>query len=335
MFFAVFLLALVVGTAPSAQDAPDRYIAAIEGAQTGRDGDLPELSLDAAMQKAGVPGLSVAIIRDFEIHWTRAYGIADVVSGALVFKGTRVPVQTLIDYLKSGETLDGEGGFTVWGKLLPAQKSLAAGALLAFLAVRPVRALLALAIAGNAAWVLASVADARTAELSPTGGLLGFERGGDLYVYDIAAGRERRLTTTGNDSIWNGVFDWVYEEEFGLTQAWKWSPDGERIAYWQTHVADVPTIQITQRVHVTRFPDHACDLMNLRRRTIRPGRYPCPFTTTGEEAMSNQEIATKLVQMCKDGTLEEAAPPAPSPRPPAGAPSAGRGARSSSPRPPS
>ncbi|WP_420454507.1 DUF433 domain-containing protein [Rubrivirga sp.] len=30
----------------------------------------------------------------------------DVVSGALVFAGTRVPVQTLIDYLKSGETLD-------------------------------------------------------------------------------------------------------------------------------------------------------------------------------------------------------------------------------------
>jgi uncharacterized protein (DUF433 family) len=30
----------------------------------------------------------------------------DVVSGALVFKGTRVPVQTLVDYLKSGETLD-------------------------------------------------------------------------------------------------------------------------------------------------------------------------------------------------------------------------------------
>ena len=30
----------------------------------------------------------------------------DVVSGALVFTGTRVPVQILIDYLKSGETLD-------------------------------------------------------------------------------------------------------------------------------------------------------------------------------------------------------------------------------------
>ena len=31
---------------------------------------------------------------------------SEVVSGALVFSGTRVPVQTLVDYLKSGETLD-------------------------------------------------------------------------------------------------------------------------------------------------------------------------------------------------------------------------------------
>lgn len=30
----------------------------------------------------------------------------DVLGGELVFAGTRVPVQTLIDYLKSGETLD-------------------------------------------------------------------------------------------------------------------------------------------------------------------------------------------------------------------------------------
>ena len=30
----------------------------------------------------------------------------NVVSGTLVFAGTRVPVQILIDYLKAGETLD-------------------------------------------------------------------------------------------------------------------------------------------------------------------------------------------------------------------------------------
>jgi len=87
--------------------------------------------------------------------------------------------------------------------------------------------------------------DARTAELSPGGRLLGYERDGDLFVFDMDARQERRLTSTGTETVWNGVFDWVYEEEFGLTQAWDWSPDGRRIAYWQTHVADVPTIQIT------------------------------------------------------------------------------------------
>jgi len=30
----------------------------------------------------------------------------DVMSGAPVFSGTRVPVQTLIDYLEEGETID-------------------------------------------------------------------------------------------------------------------------------------------------------------------------------------------------------------------------------------
>jgi uncharacterized protein (DUF433 family) len=30
----------------------------------------------------------------------------DVMSGAVVFAGTRVPVQTLLDYLEEGDTLD-------------------------------------------------------------------------------------------------------------------------------------------------------------------------------------------------------------------------------------
>jgi dipeptidyl-peptidase-4 len=87
--------------------------------------------------------------------------------------------------------------------------------------------------------------DARTGELSPDGSFLGYERDGDLFAYDTDAEQERRLTSTGTAEVWNGVFDWVYEEEFGLTQAWSWSPDSRRIAYWQTRVADVPTIQIT------------------------------------------------------------------------------------------
>lgn len=87
--------------------------------------------------------------------------------------------------------------------------------------------------------------DARTAELSPDGRLLGFERDGEIHVYDLAVEEERRLTSTPEELIFNGHFDWVYEEEFGLTQAWRWSPDSRRIAFWQTDERGVPTIQIT------------------------------------------------------------------------------------------
>ncbi len=87
--------------------------------------------------------------------------------------------------------------------------------------------------------------DARTAELSPDGTRLGYERGGDLFSYDLSTAQERRLTTGGSDSIFAGVFDWVYEEEFGQTQAWRWSPDSRKVAFWQTDERGVPTIQIT------------------------------------------------------------------------------------------
>ena len=74
---------------------------------------------------------------------------------------------------------------------------------------------------------------ARTAELSPDGTMLGAERGGDMYVDDLAGHGERRLTSDATPLVYNGHFDWVYEEEFGMAQAWNWSPDSRHIAYWQ------------------------------------------------------------------------------------------------------
>lgn len=89
--------------------------------------------------------------------------------------------------------------------------------------------------------------DARTAELSPNGKKIGMERKGNMFVYDFATGKEKQLTNdaTGENAIFNGHYDWVYEEEFGETQAWKWSPDNKYIAYWQFDERKVPTFQMT------------------------------------------------------------------------------------------
>lgn len=87
--------------------------------------------------------------------------------------------------------------------------------------------------------------DARTAELSPDGTKIGYERDGDLFVYDIESKTETQLTDSGKKYFYNGRFGWVYEEEFGLAQAWSWSPDSKHIAYWQTDERDVHIFQMT------------------------------------------------------------------------------------------
>src|SRR5438045_3991953 len=54
-------------------------IARIEGPQPAGSG-AGELELGALMQKHNVPGLTVAVIKDFKLHWTKAYGLADAES---------------------------------------------------------------------------------------------------------------------------------------------------------------------------------------------------------------------------------------------------------------
>jgi dipeptidyl-peptidase 4 len=71
------------------------------------------------------------------------------------------------------------------------------------------------------------------AKFSPDGSRVSYVREHDVYVQDIASRRIARLTTGGSRTLINGTFDWVYEEEFGLRDGTRWSPDGKSIAYWQ------------------------------------------------------------------------------------------------------
>ena len=87
--------------------------------------------------------------------------------------------------------------------------------------------------------------DAQTAELSPDGTKVGYERGGNLYVFDFATQKETQLTFDAKDYFYNGRFGWAYEEEFGLAQAWIWSPDSKYIAFWQSDEREVPIFQMT------------------------------------------------------------------------------------------
>jgi dipeptidyl-peptidase-4 len=79
------------------------------------------------------------------------------------------------------------------------------------------------------------------AKFSPAGDRVAFVRQGDLYVERLADGAITRLTTGATTTLVNGMSDWVYEEEFGLQDGFRWSPDGARIAYWQFDMSGVGT----------------------------------------------------------------------------------------------
>ena len=70
----------------------------------------------------------------------------------------------------------------------------------------------------------------------------------NVYVEDLQTGKIRMLTKRSSDTVINGTFDWVYEEELGLRDGFRWSPDGKAIAYWQLDEQGVPEMNMLNNV---------------------------------------------------------------------------------------
>ena len=79
------------------------------------------------------------------------------------------------------------------------------------------------------------------AKFSPDGRQVAYVRDNDIFVNDLSSGEEQRLTFDGSETIINGTTDWVYEEELGLRDAFRWSPDGSRLAYWRFDQSPIRT----------------------------------------------------------------------------------------------
>lgn len=76
-------------------------------------------------------------------------------------------------------------------------------------------------------------------KFSPDNRAVAYVRENNVYVEELASGKITQLTHDGSRTIINGTFDWVYEEEFGLRDGIRWSPDSKSIAYWQLDAAGV------------------------------------------------------------------------------------------------
>ena len=77
-------------------------------------------------------------------------------------------------------------------------------------------------------------------KVSPKGGFVSFIRDRNLWVIDLASGKQVRLTDDGSEVIGNGVAEFVADEEMDRHTGYWWAPDDSAIAFARIDESPVP-----------------------------------------------------------------------------------------------
>ncbi len=98
----------------------------------------------------------------------------------------------------------------------------------------------------------------RHAKLSPDETLVGYVLKNNIYIKALETGKVTQITHDGSDTLLNGLSDWVYEEEFGQADGWRWAPDSKQIAFYHFDQSPIKTFSWIEYedldVHVKTVP---------------------------------------------------------------------------------
>jgi dipeptidyl-peptidase-4 len=87
-------------------------------------------------------------------------------------------------------------------------------------------------------------------KISPKGGFVSFIRDRNLWVIDLASGKQVQLTADASATIGNGVPEFVADEEMDRHTGYWWAPDDSAIAFARIDESPVP---VQKRYEV--YPD--------------------------------------------------------------------------------
>lgn len=123
----------------------------------------------------------------------------------------------------------------------------------------------------------------RDAKMSPNGRYIAFVKDNNLYIHKLDFGTEVAVTKDENPDIINGVADWLYEEEFGTTALFAWSPDSKMLAFVRLDETEVPTFSWDVYAD-TQYP------------TSESLRYPKAGCKNAKASVCVYDVATKGIQ---------------------------------------
>ena len=89
------------------------------------------------------------------------------------------------------------------------------------------------------------------AKFSPDSKFVAYMYLNNIYIESVDGRTKNQLTHDGSDLIVNGTGDWVNEEEFGLRDGFKWSPDSKQLCYWQFDTEGVGTFYMIKNTDNT------------------------------------------------------------------------------------
>ena len=128
----------------------------------------------------------------------------------------------------------------------------------------------------------------RDAVMSPNGRYVAFVMGNNLYIHKCDFGTEVAVTKDADPNIINGVADWLYEEEFGTTALFAWSPDSRQLAFVRLDETEVPDFSFEKYLGLKNE-----DLRFDQYPTQEHLRYPKAGCANAKATVCVYDVATK------------------------------------------
>lgn len=126
-------------------------------------------------------------------------------------------------------------------------------------------------------------------KISPQGNYVSYVRDDELFVYDIASGKERQVTRGAGGTLRNAVAEFVAQEELNRSTGYWWSDDDSRIVYAQ--IDESPVDEVT-RIDFTpegtksitqRYPFAGTDNVKIKLGLTRPNGGRTRWIDLGED----------------------------------------------------